>query len=45
MADAGFVDVEVEVGDDAIRFAGRVPTSSRVDRGRSLTWCCPTKNH
>jgi ubiquinone/menaquinone biosynthesis C-methylase UbiE len=40
MGDAGFVDVEVELGDEAVRFAGRVP----MTRGRSLTWCCPTKN-
>lgn len=29
MVDAGFIDVEVEVGDDVIRFAGRVPMSGR----------------
>jgi SAM-dependent methyltransferase len=34
LADAGFVDVEVEVGDDAVRFAGRVPTTSpSIEKG------------
>jgi SAM-dependent methyltransferase len=27
LSDAGFVDVEVELGDGAVRFAGRVPTA------------------